>query len=172
MEGVDKRVRFGPLTRKGLLETAKHAGKDKITGLESKMAYEMELSYLEARLRRGNIFGVFYLDLDNLKVTNDTLGHDTGDRLLKKIGEGIKKSLRQTDRAYRVGGDEFIIIADEDKQRQAEQKIRDRLTKNLVDIQASMGFANTLEGKTVVETVKLAEGRMRENKIQRKQNGR
>ena len=55
-------------------------------------------------------FTVIYLDLDNFKMINDTLGHATGDNILRSVGETIKQNLRKTDMVARMGGDEFVAL--------------------------------------------------------------
>lgn len=55
-------------------------------------------------------FALMYIDLDNFKYVNDTFGHHVGDLLLARIGERLRKSLRQADYVARLGGDEFVII--------------------------------------------------------------
>ena len=52
---------------------------------------------------------VVYLDLDGFKKVNDTLGHDAGDSLLKRVGERLVAAVREVDTVARVGGDEFVI---------------------------------------------------------------
>jgi diguanylate cyclase (GGDEF)-like protein/PAS domain S-box-containing protein len=69
---------------------------------------------LEMEIRRVNRYEqaltLLFLDIDNFKVLNDTYGHLEGDRILSQFGQIIKKCLRQTDSAYRYGGEEFAIM--------------------------------------------------------------
>jgi diguanylate cyclase (GGDEF)-like protein len=55
---------------------------------------------------------LLYIDLDGFKAVNDSLGHDGGDRLLESIGRTLAAVLRRDQYAYRVGGDEFVILAE------------------------------------------------------------
>jgi diguanylate cyclase (GGDEF)-like protein len=60
--------------------------------------------------RRSNLpFSVLYIDLDDLKQTNDSLGHQAGSELLMETGRILKHSFRETDVLARIGGDEFVI---------------------------------------------------------------
>jgi len=60
--------------------------------------------------RNGGMVGLLFLDLDNFKVVNDTIGHSLGDVLLKKVAQRISNCLREGDTAARFGGDEFIVM--------------------------------------------------------------
>ena len=72
---------------------------------------------LEAEIERTNRYGhplsLLIIDLDDFKLYNDTYGHIAGDRVLKNVGEILRKSLRKTDSAYRYGGEEFAVILPE-----------------------------------------------------------
>jgi diguanylate cyclase (GGDEF)-like protein len=76
-------------------------------------------------------FAVFMLDLDRFKSINDTLGHPTGDQLLKEVAQRLKSSLQKTDVLARLGGDEFAII------QVGEKEARDgaaRLAARILDL--------------------------------------
>lgn len=84
---------------------------DNLTGLINRSGLEksLELTIDSARHFQQN-FAIFFLDLDNFKNINDSLGHDTGDQLLQIVAKRLKSSTRATDIVARLGGDEFVLI--------------------------------------------------------------
>jgi diguanylate cyclase (GGDEF)-like protein len=84
---------------------------DTLTQLPNRAHFQShELSVLNSAVRNKSIFTILFLDLDNFKEINDTLGHDAGDILLKSVANKIKGCLRNCDTVARMGGDEFAII--------------------------------------------------------------
>ena len=84
---------------------------DSLTGLPNRALLMDRFSVAEANARRkGKSIAVFFLDLDNFKTINDTLGHTYGDKLLLKVGEQLRLKLRKSDTIARLGGDEFIML--------------------------------------------------------------
>ena len=101
--------------RKQLEDRLSHqAFHDSLTGLGNRSLFRDRLRHAVARLERteGHL-AVLFLDLDNLKLINDTLGHSAGDTLLKTTAENILGCLRNADTAARLGGDEFGILIEE-----------------------------------------------------------
>ncbi|MFW5695404.1 MAG: diguanylate cyclase [Alkalispirochaeta sp.] len=89
------------------------ATKDPLTGLYNRRALEDELKIaLATRDRSKGVlqYGLIILDLDNFKQINDQFGHGVGDQVLVKLAELIERSTRIEDRAFRYGGDEFVIL--------------------------------------------------------------
>lgn len=83
---------------------------DPLTGLANRRQFvERAEAALKARKRTGSIAALF-LDLDDFKTVNDSLGHAAGDDMLVAVGERIKSGIRDTDMAARLGGDEFGIL--------------------------------------------------------------
>ena len=86
---------------------------DPLTGLPNRLLFQDRLEHALARLdRRHESVGVFYIDLDEFKVVNDTLGHERGDELLAEVGRRLGAVVRPSDTVARIGGDEFVVLAE------------------------------------------------------------
>ena len=84
---------------------------DALTGLPNRMLFLDRLTIALAHARRKRVpLAVMFLDLDDLKVVNDTLGHAAGDQLLQMVGDRLTACLRQEDTVGRIGGDEFTLL--------------------------------------------------------------
>jgi len=84
---------------------------DPMTGLSNRYFFEEHLRGAIQRAHRLNFqLGLIYLDLDNFKLINDSLGHDSGDQLLKQVALRLLSVVREGDVVCRLGGDEFAII--------------------------------------------------------------
>jgi diguanylate cyclase (GGDEF)-like protein/PAS domain S-box-containing protein len=84
---------------------------DMLTGLPNRALFLDRLNLELARHHRdGSKFAVLFLDLDEFKVVNDSLGHESGDEVLKEIGRRLQQSLRKGETAARFSGDEFAFI--------------------------------------------------------------
>jgi len=87
---------------------------DFLTGLPNRMLLRERLAQAIGLARRhGKAVGILYLDLDNFKQVNDSLGHEKGDRLLRAVANRLLTSVRATDTVCREGGDEFVILLSE-----------------------------------------------------------
>lgn len=85
---------------------------DVLTGLPNRTLFMDRLQMELAHAKRDQTqLAVMFLDLDNFKYVNDTLGHAAGDQLLKNVADRLQKCLRSTDTIARLGGDEFTILA-------------------------------------------------------------
>ncbi len=84
---------------------------DELTGLLNRRSLdEVIASEIKRYSRYGGVFSIIVLDLDSFKAYNDTYGHLAGDELLRQTGGIIKKAVRDSDQAFRFGGDEFAIL--------------------------------------------------------------
>jgi diguanylate cyclase (GGDEF)-like protein/PAS domain S-box-containing protein len=105
---------------------------DPLTKLPNRILFEeiLEHSLLIAK-RNDKKVGIFFLDVDEFKAVNDTYGHHIGDDLLKSIAGRITNSLRETDTACRISGDEFTIITEQLTSTEDAEKIARKLGKSL-----------------------------------------
>ena len=119
---------------------------DGLTGLANRMLFidRLEQSIIESS-RNNKHFALLFLDLDNFKGVNDSMGHHVGDRLLKKVAESIKNSIRKSDSATRLvddkrqkdvmvarlGGDEFTILITDLKTPESAALIARRLLQTV-----------------------------------------
>ena len=84
---------------------------DHLTGLPNRMLFNDRLNQAMLYAKRNSLnLYVLFIDLDNFKLINDTMGHSMGDELLKKVGERLSGSLRKSDVIARIGGDEFLVL--------------------------------------------------------------
>ena len=110
-------------------ELAHQARHDELTGLLHHQAFVRELeAELERAARYGHGVALVFLDLDRFKELNDTLGHPEGDRTLRRLAALIRDSLRGSDLAGRMGGDEFAAYLVE-----ADEEVGSRLLGRLFD---------------------------------------
>lgn len=86
---------------------------DELTGLSSRAYFYKHLEdVIKSAYRREERFALLFLDLDGFKDVNDSLGHDVGDMLLKKIAQRLEGAIREVDFVARLSGDEFCILID------------------------------------------------------------
>ncbi|HEX8011408.1 MAG TPA: EAL domain-containing protein, partial [Casimicrobiaceae bacterium] len=84
---------------------------DILTELPNRSLFGDRLNQALVQARRdGSLVGILFVDIDRFKVTNDTLGHEVGDRLLRAVADRLNASLRAGDTVARFGGDEFAVI--------------------------------------------------------------
>lgn len=84
---------------------------DPLTGLGNRAKLHEDIGFLIQKSHRNSApFGVLFGDLDHFKQINDSLGHETGDLLLKTVARRLQKTLRSEDSVCRLGGDEFVVL--------------------------------------------------------------
>jgi len=109
-------VTFKDITERKALEQQLHqqAFYDPLTGLPNRALFMERLAHATTRAnRQGSRVAVLFVDLDNFKIINDSLGHEAGDQLLKVVAERLESYLRPEDTAARLGGDEFTILVED-----------------------------------------------------------
>lgn len=131
--------------KKMLVRLQMLATTDGLTGLLNSRAFK-ELSHTLSQLsiRNQKPIAIGYIDVDNFKGVNDTLGHSVGDKVLKSVGEILKKSTRNSDIVGRLGGDEFAVFLPESNLQGAKdffEKIREALLQNAAANQWPIGFS-------------------------------
>ena len=97
--------------RSGAEVARRLAGVDPLTGLGNRRAFDEALTVEIARCeRQGSPLVVGLVDLDNLKRINDRYGHLEGDRSLSEVARILEGAVRESDRCFRWGGDEFVVV--------------------------------------------------------------
>jgi len=104
---------------------------DTLTGLPNRNLFRDRLDQALARARRsGQSMALMFLDLDEFKEINDTLGHAAGDALLRAVGDRLREHLREVDTIARLGGDEFTVIVESISGRERAEA----LARKIVDL--------------------------------------
>ncbi|MDG2114798.1 MAG: diguanylate cyclase, partial [Actinomycetota bacterium] len=98
--------------RKALEESLRHqALHDSLTGLANRFLFQQRVNHaIVRRSKLQDVVGVLFIDLDDFKTVNDSLGHAVGDKLLKLVADRLTGTLHSADTAARLGGDEFAVL--------------------------------------------------------------
>lgn len=148
---------------------------DSLTGCYNRRFFDqIERRELQRHLRYGSPLTVMFVDVNKFKKLNDTLGHETGDAVLREIGAILRRQVRSSDYVIRWGGDEFMLLLtctfQQAQQKAAEFKAAfhaDPVTENLPGgVGLSIGAAE-VEPDTITlgEAIRLADERMYEDKF-------
>lgn len=107
---------------------------DELTGILNRRGILNVLERETNRLSRdGTPLGILLIDVDDFKLVNDTYGHRTGDQVLRDIGRVLRESVRATDAAGRLGGDEFLVVLAGVSEAQA-QRVARRIRRDIESI--------------------------------------
>jgi diguanylate cyclase (GGDEF)-like protein/PAS domain S-box-containing protein len=182
---VGRVLSFRDVTERKRLEAqlAHQAFHDPLTGLANRALFRDRVEHALARVaagrdRRAEHVAVLYLDLDDFKGVNDTLGHAAGDRLLQAVAERLLRATRGYDTVARLGGDEYAVLiegmatpADADL---VVRRVADALAApvavdgRLVRVRASAGLAHATGAEDAEALVRNADVAMYEAKTARK----
>ena len=111
VEGILLAERNAEIMKQHATHMTELANQDSLTGIRNKTAYDRTIRTMEYELDMGNLttFGIAMIDLNNLKVINDTYGHEEGNVAIKKLCEIVCKTFSHSP-VFRIGGDEFVVI--------------------------------------------------------------
>ncbi len=138
------------------------------THFMERLNYHVDLAH-----RSGHPLSLLFIDIDHFKDINDTLGHQTGDKILIQFASFIKSSIRSSDILFRFGGEEFVVIAPE-CELECAKKLAEKLqqtieTKEFIfKLTVSIGVAQLQESEETGELIKRSDDAM----YQAKQSGR
>ncbi len=149
-------------------ELAYRAFHDSLTGLANKALFQDRLDHALARNQRsGAHLAVLFIDLDDFKTVNDSLGHGEGDALLKRVAATLSGCLRPSDTAARLGGDEFAVLIEDVRSQDVVTDVAERILESLrppvrlgsksVSAAGSIGIAFDVAGMTSEQLLRNAD---------------
>jgi diguanylate cyclase (GGDEF)-like protein len=144
---------------------------DPLTALPNRSLFEDRVRHAVARTRRSGLgMAVLFVDLDDFKTVNDSLGHATGDELLRQVAKRLDECVRTADTVARLGGDEFAVLVEAARGPDDGEEVAVRIHAGLqppfqIDghelfIQASVGIALAESGSTTEELMRNADTAM------------
>jgi diguanylate cyclase (GGDEF)-like protein len=147
-------------------KTARMARVDELTGLLNRRSLDEVLpSEINRHSMYGGVFSLVIVDLDSLKTINDHYGHLAGDKLLRDIGSVIKNAIRDSDQAFRYGGDEFAILLPQtpiDAAIRVAERVREQVSARVIIgtslVTVSLGIASwPVDGLNVNDIIAAAD---------------
>ena len=107
---------------------------DALSGLPNRALFMDRLEHALTRARRDDpALAVMFVDLDDFKSVNDSLGHGAGDEILVKVAERLRRTLRDSDTAARMGGDEFAVLIEDAREANSPGYVGERILRALRD---------------------------------------
>jgi diguanylate cyclase (GGDEF)-like protein len=157
------------LTTKGLFKLREQAAFDDLTGVLRRAAGIAAAEREIARARRQKSpLAVAFIDVDGLKVANDSRGHAAGDQMLRGLASGLRSGLRGQDLVLRFGGDEFVCILPDTTVEGARTKLHEIRTElAAAGIPFSMGLVQLERSDDVASLLGRADSRLYDAKAQR-----
>jgi diguanylate cyclase (GGDEF)-like protein/PAS domain S-box-containing protein len=130
---------------------------DPVTGLANRALFADRVGHALARAtREQSTVGVIFIDLDDFKTINDSLGHASGDAVLQEVAHRLRNAVRPTDTVARFGGDEFAVLVEEVQRSQEAVDVAERVLEGLSEpidmgekelvVNASIGLCLTSDG--------------------------
>lgn len=153
------------------------AYKDITTGLYNRRSFDEVMEELDKNINYYSNIAIMVVDLDNLKKTNDSEGHAEGDRLILLSSYILKEAYKSVGKAFRIGGDEFVIICENQSPLDIEKchKKKDLLideyrkdTKKNIGMSWGIAFYNHNRDKSIYDVFSRADRNMYKNKIEKK----
>ncbi|MBQ3795673.1 MAG: sensor domain-containing diguanylate cyclase [Butyrivibrio sp.] len=146
--------------------------RDALTNLENPRSYQ---EHMEELTNKKLPYGLVFMDLNDFKKVNDTYGHETGDALLNITAKRLRNSIREKDKAFRIGGDEFVVVLHGAHDKKFYEGVIARMRQNVarevvigevrLNVSISAGYARCPEDGTKLEdVVKKADDAMYYNK--------
>jgi diguanylate cyclase (GGDEF)-like protein len=122
---------------------------DSLTGLPNRASLADTLQHAISTAQRNKKgLAVFFIDIDNFKSINDTLGHPTGDQLLREVARRVRATIRESDLVARLGGDEFVVMVESVSDRPGLQNLAAKIL-------AAISELTTLDGHEIKVTASI-----------------
>ena len=147
--------------------------RDALTNINNNRSYQ---EHMEELSKKKLPYGLIFMDLNDFKQVNDTYGHEAGDTLLNIVAKRLQNSIREKDKAFRIGGDEFVVVIHGTHDKQFYEGVIERMRQNvardvtlnngiILKVSISAGFARCPEdGAKFEDVVKKADDAMYHNK--------
>ncbi len=158
------------------IKLQEHANLDTLTNLYNRRFFlEQSKKLIELCKREKKSAVIYFIDLNDFKMVNDSYGHDAGDKILKKTSKRLKEKFRASDLICRFGGDEFLVFTimknDKKSVNSIKKSIKELIKKNItynnkkIEVDCSVGVASfPNDSKSIDSLIRKADKRMYEDK--------